>query len=80
MDDDGLSPGRLMVVEQNGVYRVVSEEDPDDWIAAFTADAAFPARDWAERMAEIYNLRSREQETEDGESPPLYLGSHHPRP
>jgi hypothetical protein len=80
MDDEDLSPGRLVVLELAGAFVVVDEDDPSDWIAAFTPGDAFPARDWAERMADLYNLRSRENVTADPESAPLFMGSHHPLP
>lgn len=77
--DERESPERLMVVELEGAFMVTSEDDPSDWVACFTQDANFPARDWAERMAELYNLRGHELDTRDPEKPPLFLGTHHPR-
>lgn len=76
--DDGSSLDRLIVLEQEGIFVVVSEDDPSDWIASFTQDARFPARDWAERMADLYNIRSSEHDTADLENVPLFTGSHHP--
>lgn len=69
-------PERLTVVERAGVYVVASEDDPDDWVACFTEDERFPARDWAERMAELYNLRGHEDR--DPDKAPLFTGTHHP--
>lgn len=57
---------------------VASEDDPSDWIACFTQDEAFPARDWAERMVELYNLRGTSEDERDPAKPPLFLGTHHP--
>lgn len=70
-------PERLAVIEQAGVYLVVNEDDPSDWVACFTEDERFPARDWAERMAELYNLRGHE--TRDPSRPPIFTGTHHPQ-
>ena len=78
-NDEGMSPERLMVVELEGTFVVTSEDDPSDWVACFTQDAAFPARDWAERMAELYNLRGHEIDARDPEKPPIFLGTHHPQ-
>jgi hypothetical protein len=74
MDDQDRSPERLIVVEIEGAFVVTSEGDPSDWVACFTQDATFPAHDWAERMAELYNLRERAPE-----NAPLFTGMHHPR-
>lgn len=69
-------PARLHVVEVDGVFVVASEDDPSDWVACFTPDHHFPARDWAERMAELYNLRGHE--TRNPDHPPPFTGTHHP--
>lgn len=71
------TPERLTVIERAGVYVVASEDDPEDWVACFTEDERFPARDWAERMAELYNLRGHEDR--DPNNAPLFTGTHHPR-
>ena len=34
--------------------------DPGDWVASFRKSPGFPARDWARRMAELYNRRLAE--------------------
>jgi hypothetical protein len=78
MDDENLSPERLIVVEQEGVFVVVSEDDPNDWIASFTPDEQFPARAWAERMADLYNLRHDGNFAADDERAPPFTGAHHP--
>ena len=57
---------------------VVSEDDPSDWVACFTPDEHFPARHWAERMAELYNLRGSDS-PHDPDQAPVFLGTHHPR-
>ena len=68
---------RLTVVEFEGTFVVASEDDPSDWVACFTPDEQFPARDWAERMAELYNLRGHEPR--DPTRAPLFTGTHHPQ-
>jgi hypothetical protein len=78
MDEENLSPERLVVLEHDGIYVVANEEDPSDWVAAFTPADRFPARDWAERMAELFNLRTREGDTDEPQSAPIFTGSHHP--
>jgi hypothetical protein len=81
MSDQGQLPEqateRLIVVEQAGRFMVVSEDDPNDWVASFTPDERFPARDWAERMAELYNLRGHDERNPD--NAPIFTGTHHPR-
>jgi hypothetical protein len=81
MADQGQLPEqgteRLTVVERAGIFMVVSEDDPNDWVACFTPDERFPARDWAERMAELYNLRGHDER--DPDDAPIFMGTHHPR-
>lgn len=48
---------RVIVLERETAFLVVSADDPDDWIACFQKSTYFPAQDWAERMAYLYNLR-----------------------
>lgn len=79
MADENLPPERLIVVELEGTFVVTSEDDPSDWVACFSQDERFPARDWAERMAELYNLRGPELGERDPEDAPVFLGTHHPR-
>ncbi len=76
LSDERPLPERLTVIEMAGSYIVASADDPSDWLASFTPDAHFPARDWAERMAELYNLRGHENR--DPDQPPVFTGSHHP--
>ncbi len=49
--------GRLVVVEEPDRFLVAHEEDPADWLCAFAKAPGFPARQWAENMARIYNAR-----------------------
>jgi hypothetical protein len=51
----GASWQKLVVFETPSAYVVTSAVDPDDWIAKFEKVAGFPAREWAHRMAELYN-------------------------
>jgi hypothetical protein len=79
MDDhEDLSPGRLVVLELGGAFVVVNEDDPNDWIASFTPGDAFPARDWAERMAALYNLRNDDSFADEYEHAPAFSGTHDP--
>ncbi len=49
--------GRLAVREEEGAFLVVRADDPGDWLARFERDGNFPAREWAENMARVYNRR-----------------------
>jgi hypothetical protein len=55
--------GRLALVEEEDRVLVVVEDDPGDWLCAFSKAGGFPARRWAEQMVGIYNARG---------------GAHHP--
>ena len=79
MDDASLLHGRLIVLKQGNTYVVVHEDDPSDWLASFTQDEEFPAQEWAERMAELFNLRKIEDVSDEQEHLPLFTGSHHPQ-
>ena len=39
-----LLPERLVVIEQEGNFVVVNDDDPSDWVACFSPDERFPAR------------------------------------
>jgi hypothetical protein len=78
MDDASLSHERLIVLKQGNTFVVVHEDDPSDWLASFTQDEAFPAQEWAERMADLFNLRIVEDDSAEPHAP-LFTGSHHPR-
>jgi hypothetical protein len=69
-------PERLTVIEVEGSFMVANEDDPSDWVACFTPDDRFPAREWAARMAELYNLRGHD--ARDPAHAPIFTGSHHP--
>ena len=49
--------GRLAVREEETAVLVVREEDPEDWLARFEKAGGFPAREWADNMASVYNRR-----------------------
>ena len=49
--------GRLAVVDEDDRVLVVLEDDPSDWVCAFAKARDFPARRWAQDMAQTYNAR-----------------------
>ena len=49
--------GRLTVVEEDDRVLVVREDDPSDWLCAFSKAGDFPAQRWARDMARTYNAR-----------------------
>lgn len=49
--------GRLVVREEASAFLVVRESDREDWLARFEKTNGFPAREWAENMVRVYNLR-----------------------
>ena len=77
MDDASLAHERLIVLKQGNTFVVAHEDNPSDWLASFTQDEEFPAREWAERMADLFNLRSSGSAA-DEQRAPLFTGSHHP--
>ncbi len=48
---------QLTLIETEEAYLVVFDNDPDDWVVRFSKRNRFPAQEWAERMAKLYNLR-----------------------
>ena len=70
--------GRLAVREEEAEFLVVRAEDPDDWLVRFEKSGDFPAREWAENMVRVYNLRLSKRSA----GPPASLGqcstSYHP--
>jgi hypothetical protein len=71
--------GTLAVRETKGAYLVVRSEDPDDWLARFEKGADFPAREWAENMASIYNRRLSLGRAGPPTPPGTRPESYHPR-
>jgi hypothetical protein len=49
--------GRLAVVDERDRVLVVLEDDPSDWVCSFAKARDFPARRWAQDMAQTYNAR-----------------------
>ena len=81
MSGQGLRDGgRLSVREEETAFLVVWEEDPDDWLARFEKVGDFPAREWAENMANIYNRRLVRRSTEPPIPPGTRPVSYHPEP
>jgi hypothetical protein len=72
--------GRLSVREEETAFLVVREEDPDDWLARFEKDGHFPAREWAENMAKVYNKRLTPRPTGPPTPPGTRPASYHPEP
>jgi hypothetical protein len=81
MSDQGLrDSGRLSVREEGMAFLVVREEDPDDWLARFEKDGDFPAREWAENMADVYNRRLARRSTGHPTPAGTRPASYHPEP
>ena len=55
---------QLTLIETDEAYLVVFDNHPDDWVARFSKDDRFPAREWAERMIRLYDLREQGGEEE----------------
>jgi hypothetical protein len=72
--------GRLSVREEVTAFLVVREEDPDDWLARFEKGGDFPAREWAENMASVYNRRLACRSSRPPTPPGTRPTSYHPEP
>ncbi len=72
--------GRLVVREERAAFLVVRAEDPDDWLARFEKGNDFPAREWAENMARVYNRRLERRLTGPPTPPGTRPSSYHPEP
>ncbi len=71
--------GRLAVREEGEAFLVVREEDPSDWLARFEKEEGFPAREWAENMARVFNRRLEERGAGGPPTPPgTRPSSYHP--
>ncbi|HSL00283.1 MAG TPA: hypothetical protein VK869_08080 [Rubrobacteraceae bacterium] len=80
MDDlDEQIDGSLAVREEAGAFLVVRAEDPDDWLARFEKTPDFPAREWAENMARVYNRRLGRGVAGPPTPPGTRPASYHPR-
>ncbi len=81
MGGQGLRDGgRLSVREEETAFLVVWEESPDDWLARFEKDGDFPAREWAENMADVYNRRLDRRSTGPPTPPGARPAGYHPEP
>ena len=79
MDEQVLQvEGRLAVREEETAFLVVREEDPNDWLTRFEKDRDFPAREWAENMAHIYNRRLARRPAGYPTPPGTRPASYHP--
>ena len=72
--------GRLAVREEGDAYLVVREEDPEDWLVRFEKGGGFPARAWAENMANVFNRRLAGRPAAPPTPPGRKPGSYHPGP
>lgn len=70
--------GRLAVREEETAFLVVREEDPDDWLARFEKGGGFPAREWAENMARVFNGRLERGADRPPTPPGTLPSSYHP--
>jgi hypothetical protein len=48
-------PSKLILLETDTSFRVAWAQDEDDWVVEFLKKPNFPARQWAERMVDLYN-------------------------
>ena len=70
--------GRLAVREDEAAFLVVRAEDPGDWLVRFEKSPGFPAREWAENMASIYNRRLSNRRAGPPTPPGTRPGGYHP--
>ncbi len=75
-----LVDGRLAVREERAAFLVVREEDPDDWLARFEKGGDFPAREWAENMARVFNRRLERRSAGPPTPPGTRPSGYHPEP
>ncbi len=79
MDDLHLQvDGELAVVEEEGAFFVVRAEDPEDWLVRFEQSRDFPAREWAENMVRVYNMRLSRRSAGPPTPPGTRPASYHP--
>jgi hypothetical protein len=72
--------GGLAVREEEEAFFVVRVEDPEDWLARFEKDEGFPAREWAQNMANVYNRRLARRSAGPPTPPGVRPKSYHPKP
>ena len=79
MDDLHLQvDGELAVVEEEAAFFVVRAEDPEDWLVRFEPSRDFPAREWAENMVRVYNMRLSRRSADPPTPPGTRPASYHP--
>lgn len=79
MDEQGLQIDNMLAVrEEEGAFLVVRAGDPEDWLARFETDGTFPAREWAENMASVYNWRLTRRSVGPSIPPGTRPASYHP--
>ena len=59
---------------------MVRAEDPDDWLARFEKGEGFPAREWAENMARVFNRRLERGSPAPPTPPGTPRENYHPKP
>ena len=72
--------GKLAIREERAALLVVREEDPDDWLVRFDKGGGFPAREWAENMARVFNRRLERRSAGPPTPPGTRPSSYHPEP
>lgn len=76
MKPDSRVEGELAVVEEETAFLVLRAGDSGDWLARFEKSPGFPAREWADNMAAVYNRRLRNgvagPSTPPGQRPATY--------
>lgn len=70
--------GRLAVREEKTAFLVVRADDPEDWLVRFDRSDDFPAREWAENMARVYNRRLSQRSAGPPTPPGTRPASYHP--
>jgi hypothetical protein len=75
---DAQVDGRLAVREEESAFLVVRAEDPGDWLVRFEKSPDFPAREWAENMARVYNRRLSRRHAGPPTPPGTRPNSYHP--
>lgn len=71
--------GKLAVREEESAFLVFRAGDPEDWLARFEKAEDFPARQWAENMASVYNRRLEHRAIGPPTPPGTRPASYHPR-
>ena len=69
---------KLAVREEKAAFLVFRVGDPRDWLARFEKTEGFPAREWAENMARVYNRRLEQRSAGPPTPPGTRPASYHP--